>query len=74
MLDVQPQCYGSHGNHDIQLIPLSRQKSHPEKKKKYPRPYNSSIPGNIQGYDGWGFGKHDLVEGVPAKGRGVETR
>lgn len=71
MLDVQPQCYGSHGNPE--LIPLSRQKSHTEK-TKYPSPYNSSITGNVQDYDGWGFGKHDLVESIPAKGRGVETR
>ncbi|GAB0185771.1 hypothetical protein GRJ2_001042400 [Grus japonensis] len=30
--------------------------------------------GNIQSQVGWGFGQPDLVEGVPAHGRGVGTR
>jgi len=29
------------------------------------------IPGNIQGWFGWGSEQSDLVEDVPAHGRGV---
>ena len=29
------------------------------------------IAGSAQGQAGWGFGQADLVEGVPAHGRGV---
>ena len=32
------------------------------------------LPGIVQGQAGWGFEQPDLVEGVPAHGRGVGTR
>ncbi|GAB0188844.1 hypothetical protein GRJ2_001349700 [Grus japonensis] len=32
------------------------------------------IPGSVQGRVGWGFGQPGLVEGVPARSRGVGTR
>jgi len=32
------------------------------------------IPGSVQGQVGWGFEQPDLVESVPAHGRGVGTR
>ena len=32
------------------------------------------IRGSVQGQVGWGFEQPDLVEGVPAQGRGVGTR
>ncbi|GAB0177465.1 cAMP-dependent protein kinase inhibitor alpha [Grus japonensis] len=32
------------------------------------------VPGSVQGQVGWGFEQHDLVEGVPAHGRGDGTR
>ena len=32
------------------------------------------IPGSVQGQFGWGFEQPGLVEGVPAHGRGIETR
>ena len=32
------------------------------------------LPGSVQGQAGWGFEQPDLVEGVPAHGRGVGTR
>ena len=32
------------------------------------------IPGSVQGQAGWGFEQPGLVEGVPARGRGVGTR
>ena len=31
------------------------------------------IPGSVQGQVGWGFEQPGLVEGVPARGRGVGT-
>jgi len=34
----------------------------------------SPLPGSVQGQVGWDFEKPDLVEGVPAHGRGVGTR
>lgn len=33
-----------------------------------------SIPESIQGQFGWGPTQPDLVQGVPAHGRGTETR
>jgi len=38
---------------------------------RLPREVVDSIPGNIQGQVGWGSGKPDLVEDIPAYCRGL---
>jgi len=38
------------------------------------RSCNCPLPGSVQGQVGWGFELPGLVKGVPAHGRGVETR